>query len=447
MKSHYNVVIVGSGAGGGTAAEILSRYTQKGLSVLLVEGGPYWPKEAFTQRELEMSGIYFRRGAIFSKDMQISVAAASAVGGSTSVYTGVSFRPPASVLERWRTEFGLQFLTDEFARHTLDEIETKINVHELSASEENDNNRLFREGCEKLKIPVKKLRINTRGCKGQGFCNLGCTAGAKLGTLEVQVPEAVERGIDIVYNAWVDKIGKKEVFLTVRPAPAGTRPNTASEGPHRIEADVIVLAGGALHTPAILLRSEKDLGFSNPILGRYVTLHPAYNVNGVYTKRIKNYRGFPKLWYVDEYSDLEGYYLETSFYYPGITAKNQPLLGAELQSFMDDYRKMMSLLILIHDEPHHENRVAVDKKGETVLHYTVAPEVRSAMALALRRAAQVFFAAGCERVALPGSSKPLLVPADAERLGEYVHERHFALNRQPLSSAHPQGGARMGADP
>lgn len=103
MKKGYNVVIVGSGAGGGVVAELLSRYVNQGLSVLLLEGGPYWPKHRFTQRELDMSRIFLRKGAVFTSDMQMSIAAASAVGGSTAVYTGVSFRPPESVIEEWRS--------------------------------------------------------------------------------------------------------------------------------------------------------------------------------------------------------------------------------------------------------------------------------------------------------------------------------------------------------
>ena len=138
--------------------------------------------------------------------MEIGVAAANTVGGSSAVYTGVSFRPPESVLNRWRREFGMEFLTAEYVNRSLDEIEEDLNVHELPEREDNENNRLFRKGADALGIPVKRLKINTKGCLKQGFCNLGCTSGAKQGTLEVQIPRVLKRGVTLIYNAVVRTI-------------------------------------------------------------------------------------------------------------------------------------------------------------------------------------------------------------------------------------------------
>lgn len=445
----YDVVIIGSGAGGGTVLEYLSRFIESGLKVLLLERGPYWPKESFTQRELEMSKIYFNRGAVLSADRSIGLSAACAIGGSTAVYTGVSFRPPADVLATWRNTFGLSFLSDEYVNDVLDEIEEQIGVHELPPSMDNDNNRLFREGCERLGITAKRLRINTRQCGEQGFCNLGCTRGAKQGTLEVQIPLAMQRGAEVVWNACVHEIvpGDEAIIkLRVNPAASYTKPNVWSEGEHTVRARTVVIAAGALHTPAILARS-KQLKVDRSLLGRYVTLHPACNVNGIYKEPIKNYRGFPKTYYVDDFSESDHYLLETSFYYPGVTAKNNPGFGADHLALMDDYRKMMSILILVHDEAEAHNRITIhEKTGEPVLRYTVADGVKKALIQGLRRSAEIFFAAGCEKVVLPGSSKTVLAASDVSALSTVVDLPFLDLQRSPLSSAHPQGGARMAAD-
>ncbi len=447
MKEKYDVIIIGSGAGGGTLAEYLSRFiSEKKISILLIEGGALWKREKFNQTEKDMSKLYFNRGAIFSKEMNIGVAAAKAVGGSTVVYTGVSFRPPVDVMKKWREKFGLSFLTDEFVNSRLTEMEKMINVHEIPPEYDNDNNRLFREGCEKLGIEVKRLRINIRDCKGQGFCNLGCTEGAKQGTHVVQIPSAISRGVDLIYNSYVDYIDRDTVYFHVNPPPPWTEPNTLPEGEHKVKGEVIVIAGGALNTPAILLRSKKHLEIKNKNIGKYLTLHPVYNLNGIYPEKIKNYRGHPKSFYVDQFSYTEGYYLETSFYFPGVTAKNNPGFGRMHEEIMKKYHNMMSILILSHDPAETHNRIEIDKNGNPLIRYRVNDNVKVSLTKAVIRAGQIFFAAGCEKMLLPGSNKNPLTREDMENLEKYILPSSFDFAKYPLSSAHPQGGARMGND-
>ncbi len=445
-QAHYDVVIIGSGAGGGTVADVVSRESPD-ADVLVLEGGPLWRHDQFTETERDMGRLFFHRGAKPSKNLTVNLAAASAVGGSTVVYTGVSFRPPARVIEHWRTQFGLDFLTDEFVDGTLDAIEDDLNVHPLPRDWDNDNNRLFKEACDELGIPAKRLRLNLDGCEELGFCNLGCRTGAKQGTLEVQLPRAADRGVQVVHNAWADRITRDTVHFTVREPPPRTAPNVVPTGDHHISADAIVVAAGALNTPALLQRSQDGLGRQNDAVGRFLTLHPTYNVNAIYPEKIENYRGFPKTWYVDEFSESEGYYLETSFYYPGVTAKNLPGFGAEHERFMRRYDQMTSILLLADDPARADNRVTTDRAGDPVLDYTVPDPVRPALAKGLRRSARIFMAAGCTEMMFPGSRKDVLTPADADRLDALITPDTLNFHQSPLSSAHPQGGARMGTDP
>ena len=443
--SHYDVVIIGSGAGGGTVADVVSREAP-GADVLVLEGGPLWRHDQFNERERDMGRLFFSRGAKPSTNLTVNLAAASAVGGSTVVYTGVSFRPPDRVVAHWRDRFGLDFLTDDFVDGTLDAIEDDLNVHELPRDWDNDNNRLFKEACDELGIPVKRLRLNLDGCEELGFCNLGCRVGAKQGTMEVQLPRAVDRGVQVVHNAWVDRITRDTVHFAVQEAPPRTAPNVVPEGDHQVSADTIVVAAGALNTPALLRRSRDGLGWENDAVGRFLTLHPTYNVNAIYPEKIENYRGFPKTWYVDAFSESEGYYLETSFYYPGVTAKNLPGFGAEHERFMQRYDQMTSILLLADDPARPDNRVTTDRSGDPVLDYTVPDPVRPALAKGLRRSARLFMAQGCTEMMLPGSRKTVITPADADRLDTLITPDTLNFHKSPLSSAHPQGGARMGTD-
>lgn len=446
MENKYDIIIIGSGAGGATVAEYLSRFKEKGLRILMLDSGAYRTKEYFNQKEKDMTSMYYKRGAFLSKDLSIGVAAANTVGGSTAVYTGVSFRPPTSVLDEWRNEFGLSFLTEEYVKKVLDEVEADINVHELPEDWDNDNNKLFKKAAEKLNIPVKRLKINIKGCQQQGFCNIGCTSGGKQSTLEVQIPKALKNGVDFVHNAEVQHIGKNQVHFVVKPALPKTKPNAIEEGLHKVEAKVIVVSAGVLYSPTLLLKSAEELGINTQNIGRYVTLHPALNVNGIYTEPIKNYRGFPKTYYIDHFSNSDDFYLETSFYYPGITAKNNPGFGSMHEKVMREYEKMMSILILTHDPAEASNRILLDKNRNPILDYTVNEKVKSALVSALKKSAEIFFAAGCEYALIPGSSKNPIYKEDLSKINALITQASLSFARTPLSSAHPQGGNRMGSN-
>ena len=442
----FDVIIIGSGVGGATFADYLSRDNSR-LKVAILESGAYRDRTFFNQREIDMTKLYFNSGSVLSTNMEIGVSAGNTVGGSSAVYTGVSFRPPESVLSSWRDEFGLDFLSRDYVERSLDEIEADISVHELPESWDNQNNRLFIKGAEALGINVKRLKINTLGCQQQGFCNLGCTSGAKQGTLEVQIPRVVARGVELIYNAKVDRVGENKVYCTISKAPAGTKENNYSEGEYIFSARRIVLAAGVLHTPAILLRSKRELNFRNDNIGRYLTLHPAMNINAVYSEEISNYKGFPKTVYSDHYSDSEHFYLETSFYYPGITAKNIPGYGELHSEFMKDYSKMMSILILVHDKAEKHNRITIDKKGNPLINYSLNKEAKKSLVKALQEASKLFFAAGCTKALIPGSNKQPLFKEDMASINEYITSKDLNFSKSPMSSAHPQGGARMGKDP
>ncbi len=442
----FDLIVVGSGVGGATFTDYVTRLNAD-LKIAILESGPYLIKENFNQKEIDMTAMYFNRGAALSKNLQIGVSAANTLGGSSAVYTGVSFRPPKSVMKKWRDNFGLDFLSKEYVAHSLDEIEEDISVHELPKSWDNENNRLFQKGAEKLGIPVKRLKINTKNCKQQGFCNLGCTTGAKQGALEVQIPKILERGVKIFCNTKVISVEENMVNVLVTDAPKGTLANTITSGTYQFKAKKIILAAGVLNTPAILLRSAMKLGLKNKNIGRYITLHPAFNINGIYTKAISSYKGFPKTVYTDHFSESDNFYLETSFYFPGVTAKNNPGYGVPHQEVMKEYSKMMSILILAHDDAERNNRISIDKKGNTIVIYSINGKTKNALIKALQEAAKIFFAAGCEKVFLPASKKLPLVKEDADIISNIISKKYLNLFKTPLSSAHPQGGARMGKDP
>ncbi|HUT54097.1 MAG TPA: GMC family oxidoreductase [bacterium] len=442
MKREYDVVIVGSGAGGGTVADRLIPLARAGARIAVLEAGPHFTREYFTQREIEMMGLLWHNGAWPVEDGSITLAAGKGVGGSTIMYTGVTFRLPDAVCVEWN----VPGITPDELRPRFERLERELNVIEPGEDMVNDNNRLFKEGCDQLGWPVEKIRLNLKDCDQNGFCNLGCTTGGKQGTMELQIPRAVAAGIELVPNCEVDRVNEGSVSATVRPAPAGTVPGPWPPGKAELKARAVVLAAGCPGTTGIMMRSGMD---DLPLLGRYITMHPALTVYGIYPRAIKNYRGFPKTYYTPKFSLSHGYYIETAFYYPFISTKHLGLWGQDLKETMKAYTRFMTQIVLNHDPATADNRVVIAKNGALKLRYKIAPETVSSLCHAQAQATRIFFAAGCEQVIMPCADRPIFKAGEVadEKLEQFITPKNFLSVKTPLSSAHPQGGCRMGAGP
>ncbi|MDH5676628.1 MAG: GMC family oxidoreductase [Myxococcales bacterium] len=437
-----DVVIIGSGAGGGVVAERLSHLCEAGARVVVLEAGPHYLREHFNMRERDMIGLFLDKGAVPSSSFEIAVSAASCVGGSTAVYTGVTFRAPQGLIDGWSRDFGLPELSESDIQARFPRLEAEIDAHFPGAEMENANNRIFREGCEQLGYPVKQFRVNIRECERCGFCNLGCPYGAKRGTLEVQLPRAIERGVELIPNCRVLSVREGEVEALLSQAPAGTAAAPYALGPLRVRARRVVLAAGTLNSPALLLASQ--LPGLSPATGRYLTLHPALMSFGRMAEPVRGYEGFPKLHYTDAFSESHHYYIETAFYFPFVTAKSLPSFGPELKRFMRSYDRLTCALTLVHDEPEHENRLHL-RGGRPQLDYRLSRRSREAILHALASAGRIYFAAGAEEYVSPVSERFSITGPD--QLEDAITETAFQSGRVVVSSAHPMGGCRMGHDP
>ena len=443
MRREYDVVIVGAGAGGGTVADRLIPLAKAGAKIAVLEAGPRYDKEYFTQREIEMMGMLWFGGAWPTADGSITLAAGKGVGGSTLMYTGVTFRLPDAVCEKW----AVPGITPEDLKPRYDRLGKEINVIEPGEDMINDNNRLFKEGCDKLGWPVEKLHFNLKDCKQMGFCNLGCSVGSRQGTLEVQIPKVEAAGIEVIPNCEIKKVRDRTVIADVGPAPAGTRPGPWPEGKVEVKARRIVLSAGSPGSSAILLRS----GFAGrlPALGRYFTMHPMFTVNGIQPRPIKNYQGFPKTYYTPKFSESQNHYIETAFYYPFVCTKNLGLWGRDLTEAMKQYTHFMTMIILNHDPALPSNRITVTRKGAPKLQYTLQPESIQSLCHGQAQATRIFFAAGCEKVIMPCAERRVFKAGEVrdDKLEEFISAKNYLPVKTVLGSGHPQGGCRMGTDP
>jgi len=440
IEREYDIVIVGSGAGGGTVAQALAPMVQEGVRILVLEQGPRLSDAEFTGRELEMAdALYEDGGGFLTADGTMTLAFGRALGGSTVVYTGTSLVAPERVIRAWAVP-GLDHA--DLARRSA-VYAAQNNVHPLAPDLINDNNRLFVEGCRKAGYQAEQFPLNVRGCRGSSLCNLGCPNAAKMGTARVQLPAAQAQGVRVVTRAEVLGIGERSLTVVVRARQAGEK-GAVSEwepGTYHVRAGVVVVAGGAVGSPALLLRS--GFGGALPALGRGFTCHPAHILVAEHERPITNDVGHPKSFYLDRAAD-EGYVLETCMYFPFTTAKNLTGFGAAHSALMRAFPRLQMILVLACDKAVPGNRVTVDGSGKPVVRYTFTAQTVEALARATRASAKIFFAAGALRVHAPSADPPVIERRDADRVDELIAARHFRTGKVSVSAAHLMGGCAMG---
>lgn len=443
MNNEYDVVIIGSGAGGGTVAARLAPLCEKGARILLLEAGPRYPVTYYTQRELEMMDLFAMAGAWPVKTGEITLAQGKGLGGSTLMYTGVTFRIQDAVLQKWN----VPGLTEKDLAPRFDALEKEVNAKFIEEDKINRNNRLFQKGCRELNLPVEKFHLNIKDCEGDGFCNLGCRKEAKQGTMQVQIPYAMQAGVEVVPNCEALHVEKGMIRARVKKAPPGTIPGNWDPGIYHIRTKYTVLAGGCPGSPGLLLQS--GFGKEFPALGRYITMHPAMTLYGIHPETVNGFEGFPKTYYTPAFSEKEGFFLETAFYYPFITTKHIGLWGNELADVMNAYTRLMAILVLQHDSALYENRIIAHPKKPVVIDYKLTEESIQSLCQAQVRASEIFFAAGCEKVVMPQADKKVFTIQDVPGgdLEGFIRRENFVSITTPVSSAHPQGGCRMGKNP
>lgn len=438
----FDIVIVGSGAGGGTVAHELAPMVAQGVKVLVLEQGAKLEDHEFTGREIEMAdSLYEDGGGFLTADGAMTLAFGRAYGGSTVVYTGTSLIAPDRIIRGWYVP-GLEH--GDIERRSQKYM-AQNDVHFLPRVLINDNNKLFVSGCLRAGFRAEQFPLNLRGCRGSSLCNLGCPNAAKMGTHRVQLPAAERQGVEVVTRAEVLRIEDRSLVVRVHEKPDGTKglPSSWAPGEYRVTARMIVSAAGSIGTSALLLRSPATRAI--PGVGQRFTCHPAHILLAEHDHAITNDVGHPKSYYVDRAAD-DGFVLETCMYFPFITAKNMTGFGEPHSKLMRAFPRLQMILVLACDKAVPENRITVDEKGKAVVHYTFTPGVIRSLVSATRASARIFFAAGAQRVHAPSAEPPLIERENAYRIDDLITEKHFLPGRISISAAHLMGGASMGQE-
>jgi choline dehydrogenase-like flavoprotein len=445
-----DVVIVGSGAGGGTAAEIL---TVAGLNVVMIEEGPFKSSSDFRMRERDAyPQLYQESAGRQTKDKGIVILQGRAVGGSTTVNWTSSFRTPTTTLAHWVRAHGLEGFTPERMAPWFARMEERLGIQPWGAPP-NENNDLLKRGCDRLGIPAAAIKRNVRGCWNLGYCGMGCPTNAKQSMLVTTIPDSLDRGLALIHSTRVERLAHRYGRITSLIA-SGMNADGVAPGPHkvRVEAKHVILAGGAINNPALMLRSK--LPDPHGTLGRRTFLHPSSVSAAIVDQKVEGYSGAPQTIYSDHFLDIQpvdgviGYKLEAPPIHPILAGITLQGFGADHAMWMKRLPNMQVSIALLRDGFHPESvggRVTIKSDGSPLLDYAISDYVWDGVRRSLLTMAEIQFAAGAKIVMpLHEDAKPMRSWKDAKAAIESLPMKTL---RTRIASAHVMGGCAMGADP
>jgi choline dehydrogenase-like flavoprotein len=454
MTLEADVCVIGSGAGGGVVAALLAAV---GRRVVVLEAGDAPAEATYGASELDgFQTLYSKRGLLTTDDGAVALLAGRTLGGGTTINWMTCFRPPTAVLEEWATASGVTSLRGPELQASLDAVERRLHI-DLDESHLNPNNAALMTGARALGWHSDIQPRNALNCGDCGHCAFGCPWGAKQGTRRTYLQDAYDAGARIIPCATAERVlldGGRVSGVEARIGPPGKRPWREGTPPIRltVRAPRVVVAAGALESPAILLRS----GLRHPALGRNLYLHPATAVIGRFAGDIAAWSGVLQAAHSDQFADLDGagygFKFETTPIYPGLAATSLPWeSGAAFKRRMLSTKQVVSLLVLSRD--HQAGRVVLDRWGNGRILYRLGRDEAAYLLRGCKEGARLLLAAGAEeantlharltRIAAGGATGgPAWQPFDAA-----VDRQGAGPNRMMVFSAHQMGTCRMGCNP
>lgn len=452
VRYDCDVLVIGSGAGGGVVAGELAA---AGHEVLVLEKGPYFHGSDFSQREVDMLGaLYDARGTLSTQDGGVALLAGSCLGGGTTVNWAGAFRTPDYVLREWAQEHQVPHFTSAAFRESLDAVSRVLNVN-IDYVRHNGQNQALLDGSRRLGQEVKLIPRNERHhndsdqqFQGLGYSCFGDRYGVKQGTLNTYLQTAFEHGARLLCDTRVERVtiehGRATGAEAVYTTPEGRRLRVL------VRARRVVVAGGSIQTPALLLRS----GLRHPHLGQHLHLHPTVVVSGLYPQRMDAWHG-PMMSVVnDGFTMLDGTNfgakIETPPAHPGLMSMVLPWRsGRHHKELMAQAAHLGSFIVLTRDRD--GGRVTVDKHGAALIDYTLSDFDRAHLLEGVRAAATIHAAAGAHTVLLPHGTLPMLRAENGQILNPEVlaglPQLSWKANQFGLYSAHQMSTCRMGGHP
>jgi choline dehydrogenase-like flavoprotein len=430
-----DVVVVGSGAGGGVVAAELAA---AGHKVVILEKGGYFNETDFDGAEVRATErLYESRGILSTRDVGVVVLAGSSLGGGTTVNWSTSLRTPSSVLRQWELECGIKGAAQPEWQASLDAVCRRIHVCEQESAPNAQNQKLI-DGCTALKYNWRPLPRNVKGCIDCGYCGFGCRHGAKQGASKTFLQDAFDHGARIVVGCHVDRI-------IIRNGVAQGVEGSVNGHCLTVRSKLVVAAGGSIHTPALLIRS----GLTHKHIGHNLHLHPVAVVFGLYDEPIVPWHGTMQAAVCDQFTDLHNGYgvvLEVAPAHPGMLAMGLPWLDAQShRELMSQAAHLATFIAITRDRD--GGRVTVDRRGQPVLDYTPSRFDSRHLIRGAQELVRVHAAAGAHKIGGPYNNVPALWLRKGHDVETYVRgiaSRGVVKNDMVLYAAHQLSSCRMG---
>lgn len=457
-NEEVDVCIVGAGAAGGLLAHRLAR---AGLSVVVIEAGPYWdPATDFASDELSMQRLGWQDTRFVSGNDPLKMGhnnSGRGIGGGTTHFTGVFLRFHESDFRTYTTDgVGVDWpITYQDLEPYYDQIEKEIAVagpryfpwgsfrgpypyperDRLSA-----NAMVFRRGCEALGIksvstPLAIITAPFDGrppCINRGFCNQGCKPNSKFSTLIFHIPKAIAEGAEVLSDCMVTEL---EVDKSGRVTGVVFQHD---QQVYRQKARYVFLSNFVVETPRLLLQHSSSLfpnGLANSsgMVGKCIMPHSSHDMYGIFDEEIRLYKGTPVLATTQHFYETDpsrgfarGYTLHAHGARPvgfagGLATAG--IWGKELREAMRDYNYYGRITLVGEVLPSETNSVTLSDEADeyglkrAVVSFSYGENDNKLIAHAVEQANRILEAAG---------GKPRYVVPD---------------------TAHLMGGCRMGNDP
>ncbi len=395
LKDSSAVVIIGSGAGGGTLANELC---QKGIKVILLEAGKHYTISDFKNDEWpSFSQLAWLDKRTTSGNWRVAkdfpnlpAWICKTVGGTTTHWAGASLRIQAHEFKAKTTYGDINGtnladwpLSLKDLEPYYDRAEDKMGVtrtNGIPGLPGNNNFKVMYAGAKRLgykEVHTGRMAINSRprhgraACQQIGFCFQGCKSGAKWSTLYVEIPAAESTGnLDLRSESHVLQIqhdAKGKINGVLYTDKDGAQ--------HLQKARIVCVAGNSIETPRLLLNSSSStypdgLANSSGQVGRNYMRHTTGSVYATFEKPVRMYRGTTMAGIITDENKHDpkrgfasGYEMETvSLGLPFMAAFLDPgTWGKQFSAFLDAYDHMAGMWIVGEDMPQEKNRVTLHK--------------------------------------------------------------------------------------
>lgn len=381
-----------------------------------------------------------------------------------------SLQTQGYVRQEW-ADGGLPFFTSAEFQKSLDAVCERMGVA-TDPIKHNPTNHHLLEGARKLGWSHKAVPQNSGGAEHYcGYCSMGCASCEKQGPHVSFLPDAARAGAKFIEGLEIKKIlfeekKGKTTAVGVRGTWVSRDEHGGVAGAPTVRRDVIirakrvVVSGGTMQSPLLLLRS----GLKNPNIGRNLHLHPVSFVGAVHKERTNPWEGGILTAVVNEFENIDGKghgaKLEAVNMMPSVWLTIAPWIGGlEYKDFVPRMKHMVGYISLARDRD--TGRVYPDPiDGRCRLSYPLSWFDRKSILEGVIGLAKLQYAAGASEIITTVSGYPSFKRMETgeedveginnKRFQEWLKEIRRANLPHPetlFMSAHQMGTCRMGTSP